>query len=70
MAGLENYILNSARMDGFKACVVTAPCTQTKIRYLRGRAFAYDRSSGGWCEAVGLQASGCLNVTRATAPVM
>jgi DNA/RNA endonuclease G (NUC1) len=31
MAGLENYILSSARMDGFKACVVTALCTLTKI---------------------------------------
>jgi hypothetical protein len=34
--GLEIYILNSARMYGFKACIVTAPCTLTKIRYLRG----------------------------------
>jgi DNA/RNA endonuclease G (NUC1) len=34
--GLENYILDSARMHGLKACIVTAPCTLTKIRYLRG----------------------------------
>jgi DNA/RNA endonuclease G (NUC1) len=28
--GLENYILNSARMHESKACVVTAPCAPTK----------------------------------------
>ena len=35
--GLKNYILNSARTHGFKACVVTAPCTPTEksaIAYL------------------------------------
>jgi ABC-type sugar transport system substrate-binding protein len=36
--GLRNYILNSARTHGFKACAVTAPCTPTKesaIAYLQ-----------------------------------
>jgi DNA/RNA endonuclease G (NUC1) len=28
--GLKNYILNSARPHGFKACVFTARCTPTK----------------------------------------
>jgi hypothetical protein len=71
VAGLESYILNSVRMHGFKTCVAAAPCTLTKIRYLRGRAFAYHRSSGRKVviEAVGSKRAG-PNVTRATAPVM